>query len=165
VDGSVYIRDILFSKWTTHELVELILDKQVEYDLNLVGIERGTTKLAIDDQMRLRMRERKISVTFDEDLTPITDKRVRARPIQGYMQSGIVFWPENNPWWETPAQNQLLRFDAAKDDDIVDALSWMGRMYQHAGRPRSANRKQKKQKSWRDQLKLIHRDRRTAMSA
>jgi len=163
-NGTIFIREIIFGKWTTHEIVELILDKQVQYDLSLVGIERGTTKLAIDDQMRLRMRERGLSPTFDEELAPVTDKRVRARPIQGLMQAGMVYWPENNPWWETPAQSQLLKFDAANEDDIVDALAWIGRMYQHAGRPRNPTRK-KKQKSWRDQLKVVRRGVRTAMSA
>jgi predicted phage terminase large subunit-like protein len=163
-EGMLWIREILFGKWSTFELVELILDKQLEYDLALIGIEKGSTLLAIADQMRLRKKERGIFPTFCEELAPITDKRVRARPFQGMMQSGHIFWPTHNPWWMAPAQKQLLQFDAAADDDIVDALAWLARMYPFIAKPKGA-KKQRKPKSWKDQLKKIRRQSRSAMSA
>jgi predicted phage terminase large subunit-like protein len=166
MDGRIYIREVLFGKWSTHELVELILDQQEEYNLHCIGLEQGSTFLAIQDQLNLRMRERGVYPTFDDELKPVTDKRVRARPIQGLMQAGNVFWPEHNPWWVAPAQTQLLRFDAAQDDDIVDAFAWLGRMYHHVGRPEQPRHKSR-QKSWKDQLrKHIRRGkRRSAMAA
>jgi predicted phage terminase large subunit-like protein len=164
--GNLWIREVLFGKWTTHEVVELILDKQVEYSLDLVGIERGPTKLAVDDQIRLRSRERNVHPTFHEDLVATTDKEIRARPIQGLIQAGVVLWPENNPWWFGPTQNQLLRFPASTENDIVDAMAWLGRMYDYAGKPKDPTKMNKKRQSrWQDQLVGLVKGGRSHMSA
>ena len=58
--------------------------------------------------------------------TPVTDKTVRAGPLQGRMQQGNVTYPpvEGGPGWMTEVLKELLRFPAGIHDDIVDALAW-----------------------------------------
>lgn len=57
---------------------------------------------------------------------PVTDKTVRAGPLQGRMQQGNVTFPPvvDGPGWMTEVMKELLRFPAGIHDDIVDALAW-----------------------------------------
>lgn len=56
---------------------------------------------------------------------PSTDKRTRARAIQGRMQLGMVHFPRHAHWWPE-AKAQLLKFPYGTHDDFVDFMSWIG---------------------------------------
>ena len=70
-----------------------------------------------------RMTELRIYPTF-EVMKPLTDKQVRARPLQGRMQQKKVTFPRSMDF-DSPEIKELLRFPSGVHDDVVDALAWL----------------------------------------
>ena len=60
-------------------------------------------------------------------LGPITDKRSRARTLQGQMRQGLWLFPTQAPWWQA-VESQLVGFGVHKHDDEVDSLAWLARL-------------------------------------
>jgi phage terminase large subunit-like protein len=85
-----------------------------------------------------------------ETLQPLTDKLARARPLQGRMQQGRVYFPTNKPWMQEVTK-ELLRFPAGAHDDIVDAMAWCTHLT--LGKSPRKLPGIKKIPSWRDKLK------------
>lgn len=90
--------------------------------VQIVGAEDGQIWRTIQALLKKRMQERNIYPYF-ETQKPLTDKQVRARPLQGRMQHGMVTFPRSAPWMEA-VEKEMLRFPSGVHDDIVDALSW-----------------------------------------
>lgn len=131
-NGDVYVLDIVRGRWRADEITERMVDLVDRYkrqNLARIGVEQGTIWNAVRENFRKKMRDRDLNITIDETLRPVTDKRVRARPLQAWMQSGRIRFPENQPWVEQ-ARQELLRFDAGVHDDVVDAMAWMVQMLQ-----------------------------------
>lgn len=154
-DDQMHILHVQRFRAGTHEIVERLLDLCMKYDPYLVGIEKGQLEHAIKPQLTKRMRERRIFPTLAEDkraLKPIQDKWKRARPLQGRMQQGMIYFPlpEQEPWVEK-VQFELLRFPGGVHDDMVDALAWLIRMATNEEPPKRPRKK--KRKSFRDKLK------------
>lgn len=152
-DDHIHVIDIIRGRWDTYGIVETVLDVAAKYKPQMVGMEKGHLEMAIKPVLQKRMRERREYYTFAEGkdaLTPVTDKSVRARPLQGRMQQGMVTFPNDQPWVEV-AQQELLRFPAGVHDDIVDALSWAVRLSMRYPPPQPP--RNKRNKSWRDKLK------------
>ena len=62
-----------------------------------MGIERGHIEMAIGPFLEKRVAERKLSSAYFKDLkVGRRDKELRARAIQGRMQQGKVFFPEDS---------------------------------------------------------------------
>jgi predicted phage terminase large subunit-like protein len=113
-----------------------------------VGCENGQIFLALESLFKKRMREKKISVPY-ETLQPVTDKKVRASPLQGRMQQSRISYAAGAEWF-TVVQNEMLRFPSGIHDDTIDAQAWLARMVAQYEAPRRARAKQ--QKSWKDKL-------------
>lgn len=144
----------------TFEIVEAILDMYERYKSTtqsvVIGIERGQLQLAIWDQLEKRMRERKLYPAFDHELKPLTDKLVRARPLQGQMEQSRVCFPPGQPWAEQVI-HELLRFPGGVFDDCVDMMAWMARMRSRVFAPKPP--KSRRLASWKDKLaKHMKRD-------
>jgi len=151
----IHVLDIIRGRWDALGIVETIIDTAMRYKPQLVGIEKGHLEMAIKPILARRMQERKAFFTLAEGkdaLTPINDKSVRARPLQGRMQQGMVFFPSNQPWVEQ-AVFELMRFPGGVHDDIVDALSWVVRMAMRFPAPRAP--KAQEHASWKDKLKAF----------
>ena len=124
----------------TDKLASLILDTSIPYQTQLqdIGIERGQIQMSIMPELKDLIdtytapgqdQKLRFPPTFDENLTPVTDKRARAKPAQGMMQQKRVWWPDPqyNPW-VTECVSRLLRFPYGAWDDEADALAWLTRM-------------------------------------
>jgi len=148
-NDQIHIIDVIRGRMDTFRIAEAILDVYAKYGLEKIGIERGQLELAIRPQLRKRQRERRLYPTYDETLTPISDKEIRARPLQGRMQQGMVYFPQNQPWLET-VRHEMLRFPGGVHDDIVDALAWLVRMMMKEAPPTPPKRSRRK--SWKDKL-------------
>ena len=149
----IHVLDIIRGRWDALGIVETILDTAARYDPQMVGVEKGHLEMAIKPILDKEMKARKQYFSFAEGkdaLTPINDKSVRARPLQGRMQQGMVFFPSNQPWVEQ-TMFELMRFPGGVHDDIVDALSWAVRLAMKFPPPRSP--KEIKHASWKDKLK------------
>lgn len=164
----MYVLNVHRFRGTSFEIVEAMLDEakiyagmyNVDY---LIGVEDGQIWKAMKPYLELRMQERKEYPSY-EILVPYTDKLARARPLQGRLQQGLVYWPDpgTHPW-VNQAVTEMLRFPAGANDDVVDAAAWAARMCAMHSPPQTAA--PPKVKSWRDRLNELESGGATAMSA
>lgn len=166
---NIHILEVLRGKWETHQSAELIINTYEKYNAQtigsvVVGIERGQLELAIGPHIRRLMDERRLFPPFDDTLNPLTDKLMRARPLQGRMQQGrVIFPPDQNYPWVEDCRHEMLRFPGGVHDDQVDAMAWLVRMFVNISPPKG--KKRKKLKGWRDRLKVYTQGERHPMTA
>jgi predicted phage terminase large subunit-like protein len=108
----------------------------------LLGVEDGQIWRGVKTHLAKRMAERQLYPSIEE-LRPLTDKTVRARPLQGRMQQQKVTFPKEADWL-ADARKELLRFPAGMHDDIVDALAWCMTMILGKAPPRRPEPERKK---------------------
>ena len=161
---NLFIVDVVRGRYDGFELVEQILDLYELWRPGIVGIERGHIEMALGPFLEKRTRERGLNEAYFKDLkVGRRDKELRARAIQGRMQQGMVYFPEDAAWTGTMVA-ELLRFPNGTHDDQVDALAWIGLMMTEFAtfyeRPEHIP-------SWRDGLKHLVKDgkRKSSMSA
>lgn len=87
-----------------------------------LGVEDGQIWRGVKLHLNKRMLERRLYPTVEE-LRPLTDKMVRAQPLQGRMKQRKVTFPKSGDW-VAPMLKEMLRFPVGMHDDMVDALSW-----------------------------------------
>ena len=127
--NTLYLLDMFRQRVRDKELYEAVVNMYLKYKRNAskIGLEYGQLFLAVERPILQAFRERDITPVWDRELKPVQDKRVRATPARGWMQHHRIKFPRHAPWTET-AMNEMLRFDAGVNDDIVDALAWLVRM-------------------------------------
>jgi predicted phage terminase large subunit-like protein len=113
-----------------------------------LGFENGQIFMALEALLRKEMRKKKIAVPY-ETLQPVTDKKVRASPLQGRMQQARISYAAGAEWF-TVVQNEMLRFPSGIHDDTIDAQAWLARMVAQYEAPRPPRAKQ--EKSWKDKI-------------
>ena len=126
-----------------------------------VGFEDGQIWKSIKPLLEKVMQERGQYPPYSV-LRPLTDKMARARPLQGRMQQGRVFFPAAAAWLPV-VKKELLRFPAGAHDDIVDALAWATTLAVGSSPPRKAQ--PEKIKSWKDKLNEVDRTGSSHMTA
>ncbi len=114
----------------------------------ILGFEDGQIFRSIEALLKKRMAEENLFVPY-EVLRPLTDKMARARPLQGRMQQGKVFFNVQGEWYET-VRNEMLRFPAGVHDDCVDSLAWLVQLV--VGKPAPSRPKAPPQQSWKAKL-------------
>jgi phage terminase large subunit-like protein len=133
----------------------VIIDRMLDFwekhgKTALIGVEDGgqqwkTLKIFFEK----RCQERKL-YPMVVPLKPVTDKAVRARPLQGRMQHGKVLWNMSADWFAV-CQREMLRFQAGGvKDDQVDAWAWLAHLAVEQAPPRRPDAK--REKSWMDEL-------------
>lgn len=158
-DDRIWILDMIRGRFMISQIAQLVVDTHVRYDAQMTGIEKGQLELALYPELKRYMKKNRkyIALAEGEDaLRPITDKMVRARPLQGRMQQGTVLFPADQPWFEEHLKAEMLRFPNGVHDDIVDAMAWLVRMTTGVSSPRNPSDKHRGRgriKSWRDRLK------------
>lgn len=150
-----YVVDVQRGHWNSLELTEKILDVYQTWRSQITGIERGHIEMTMRPILEKRIRERRLTSMYIEELKPGSrDKVARARAIQGRMQQGLVFFRKNcNVTALVVAE--MMRFPNGVHDDCVDAMAWIGQMLSLLTTPRQA--KDKPKKSWKDKLNKIAR--------
>lgn len=161
--GSVVVEDIHRMKGGTFDIVEAMLNTAESFSKvgggsYILGVEDGQIWKAIEPVLRQRMNERKLFPSI-QVLKPLSDKAVRARPLQARLDQRKLWFLAGTSWLEDTLQ-ELLRFPGGAHDDIVDALAWAVRLTLDNAPRRVAP--PKAAKSWKDRFK---NKRRTFMSA
>lgn len=133
------------------DMIIALIRRHYKHGMRL-GFEHGQIFLALEALLKKRMREEKLFVPY-ETLTPVTDKKVRASPLQGRMQQGRVMYAEGAEWFPV-VQGEMLRFPNGVHDDTVDAQAWLARLVANYEAPRRVAQKQTK--SWKDKLPSAH---------
>lgn len=152
-DGRLYPLDIVRFKGDAFTIIEEIINVAERWGTTpgvpyLIGFEDGQIFRALEPSLKARMQERLLYPSY-EILRPLTDKQARARALQGRMQQGRVYFPEDAPWLKT-VEFELLRFPGGAHDDIVDALAWAVNLMVGKAPPRPPEPKQIG--GWRDKL-------------
>lgn len=151
-DDNIWLVDMVRGRWQSLEIVDRIINFWVRYKQRDVGIEQGVLSYSIMPLLKKRVAEKRAYALHTIPLKPgKADKVARARAIQGRIQQGKVFFPEDAPWAEVLLQ-ELLRFPHGVHDDCVDALAYAGIMLQKAVKPMRKAAAPKK--SWLDKLQL-----------
>lgn len=141
-DSFVIVEEILnaVQRWGSERSAPLTL-----------GFEDSQIWKAIKPLLEKRMAERALYPAY-EVMKPLTDKLARARPLQGRMQQGRVYFPKEATWLND-VQTELLRFPAGAHDDIVDAMAWCTHLC--IGKSPKMMPKRKEPPSWREKLKAL----------
>jgi predicted phage terminase large subunit-like protein len=152
----LYVLDLIRFKGDSLQIVDSIVNMSSKWckipGVNYkVGFEDGQIWKSIEPLVKKRMQERLIFPSY-EILKPLTDKLARARPLQGRLQHGKVFFPEK-AGWVNQAMQEMLRFPAGAHDDVVDALAWAAQIAVRQGAPRSTAPKEPP--GWREKLDTV----------
>lgn len=164
----MYVLNIRRFKGDSMEIVNNILDEAQRYTSipsvdYLIGFEDGQIWKTLKPYLELRMQERKEYPSY-EILSPFSDKMARARPLQGRMQQGMIYWPDPAIYpWVNQAVTEMLRFPAGAHDDVVDGAAWAARMCVTHSPPQLAA--PPPLKSWKDALDGMTGTGLSAMSA
>jgi predicted phage terminase large subunit-like protein len=143
-DDTLHIADVIrFKSGDAFFIVDAIVSLIMKWYVPgmRLGFENGQIFMALEALLRKEMRKKKITVPY-ETLQPVTDKKVRASPLQGRMQQSRISYAAGAEWF-TVVQNEMLRFPSGIHDDTIDAQAWLARMvsqYEAPRRPRAQAR-------------------------
>lgn len=148
---NIWLLNIYRGRYNALGIIDRLFEVQERYNPELFGIETGQIELTLEPFIQKAEQERGISLRYEKLKTRGNDKTSRARPIQGRMEQGKVFFPtvESTPWMPT-LQNEMLKFPLGVHDDQVDALAWIGQMIMLFGIKNQ--KREKPKKSFRDSL-------------
>lgn len=134
----------------TDYLIRTILDQAQKWSHPslILGFEDGQIWKTLESSLMKECKRRNFYPRI-QVLPPLTDKEVRASPLKGRMQAGMVSFNEKGDWYD-PCRNEMLRFPAGVHDDRVDSIAWMAQIA--IGRPAPRPVKKKTEKSWKDRL-------------
>ena len=151
--GNIYILDMVRARMNVHGIIAAMMDMARKWpSIQVMGIEQGQIYKTMAPLVKEAMVREKVRFSLSEDLKPVTDKLMRARPLQQKMQMGFIQFPSSQPW-SAMIEREMLRFPNGTNDDIVDSLAWLARMSMVISPPKPKTLKQgRKPKSWKEQL-------------
>jgi predicted phage terminase large subunit-like protein len=137
-DGRVIVLDMQrFRSGDQIKIADTILNHYQDHpNVRVIGVEDGQIWKGIEPPLKAQMLKRKLFPTL-QPCQPLTDKLIRAQPLQGLMQQHQVLFPKNLPWIGL-MHKELLRFPGGVHDDIVDALAWLARVILMNAPPKGA---------------------------
>lgn len=150
---NMYLLDLHRGRWNSMGIIEKMFEIQKRWDPEIFGLETGHIDMTLEPFLLKRIEETRIHLPYEKLRTRGKDKQTRARPIQGRMEQGKVFFPRGAIWTEALV-SELLSFPMGKHDDQVDCLAWLGNMLMDYG---IVNQKVVKVKSFRDKLQKMTR--------
>ena len=168
--GNIWILDMFVGRISVLMFVEVLLDMFQKYPNTVsVGIESGPIGEAILPILKVRMGERRVFPPLADKafMRPTASKEIRARPLQGMIQHGKVWFPDpKHASWVPKALAQMKLFPrTAKgvQDDIVDSLAWLVRLALDVAPGAAPPEEKRVILSWRDRLAMQQRSNRTYM--
>lgn len=121
VDGGLYIVDLIRGKWEAPELEQKLSDVWNKYrsmSVHKVYIEDKSSGTSLIQNIQRKQRIPVEGVQVD------TDKYTRVLGVQGYIESGYIYLPNDAEWIEDFIKEceALTATDSHKHDDQVDAM-------------------------------------------
>ena len=107
--------------WTAEMLRLMVKWKTLMWAEGKGGLQRAAEPFINKSQREHKVWNARMQIS------EVENKEVRAQSFQGRMAMGQVCWPYRAPWFPE-AKTELLKFPTGRNDDIVDALSLIGRM-------------------------------------
>lgn len=129
-DGVLRIREVIRARLDSADIVEYLFSLHEKYKRRSASqvepiflIEKENISKAIGPFLDRTMRERDTFLAV-EQMDPIHDKLLRARPFQARLRTGMVEFDMDAPWWPT-LKHEMLTFPGTYVDQ-VDSLAWLG---------------------------------------
>lgn len=138
----LFVLDVMRFRGDAYKIAEAIVTSANRWQVELVGIEKGQLEQAIRPTLLKMMREKRAKFALaegDRALVPVTDKLSRARPLQGRLQQGMIYFDNTQGWCENLIF-EALRFPVGVHDDQVDALAYLVRMVMREDPPKPPRR-------------------------
>ena len=123
-DGIMNIIDVRRGRWDALQIVDEMFAVQKKYEPYYFVTERGAIEKAIGAILRREQLARQVYMSL-LPMTPTKDKQSRARSFQARFRAGGVKFDKTSDWYSN-LEEELIRFPKARNDDQVDALSWLG---------------------------------------
>jgi predicted phage terminase large subunit-like protein len=152
--GAIYVMDMVRARMNMYGIITAMMALAKKWPhIQVMGIEQGQIYKTMAPLLNEAIQKEKLKLSLSEELKPVTDKLMRARPLQQKMQMGLVHFPTAQPWVSL-VERELLRFPSGTHDDIVDSLAWLIRMSMVLSppRPQKARNQGRKPESWKKQL-------------
>jgi predicted phage terminase large subunit-like protein len=166
----VWLLDRIRGRWDDIRIVsDLIIDLHVKWNSTITGIEKMMVEQTMGPILRAKMEERQDYINLaegQEALKPITDKAVRARTFQNWVNGGLVYVPEGEDWDDYISI--LSRFLVSNIDDDTDASAWGAILLNRTSPPedpKEANRRQRDMDEEYDDDELLGSTSRSYMEA
>lgn len=142
---------VRFKSNDTDYIITSMLDlaEKWQHPSLILGVEDGQIWKTLESSFVKACQKRRFYPRI-QVLPPLTDKEVRASPLKGRMQAGMVSFCDKGEWYEG-CQTEMLRFPAGVHDDRVDSVAWMAQVAIGRTPPRGV--KKKVEKSWKDRLR------------
>lgn len=150
---NMYLLDLHRGRWNAMGIIDKMFEIHRRWEPEIFGLETGHIDMTLEPFLLKRMEETGVRIGYEKLRTRGKDKQTRARPIQGRMEQGKVFFPRGAVWTEALI-TELLSFPMGKHDDQVDCMAWLGQMLLEFG---IVNQKVVKVKSFRDKLQKMTR--------
>nr|UYL16551.1 MAG: terminase large subunit [Caudoviricetes sp.] len=120
-DGGVYVLDLIRGKWEAPELEQKLSDVWNKYrsmSVHKVYIEDKSSGTSLIQNIQRKQRIPVEGVQVD------TDKYTRVLGVQGYIESGYIYLPNDAEWIEDFIKEceAFTATDSHKHDDQVDAM-------------------------------------------
>lgn len=120
-DGGVYALDLIRGKWEAPELEQKVSDvwnKYKSFGVHKVYVEDKSSGTSLIQNIQRKQRIPIEGVQVD------TDKYTRVLGIQGYIESGYIYLPNDAEWIEDFIKEceAFTATDSHKHDDQVDAM-------------------------------------------
>lgn len=164
---NIWVLDAVANRINVFAFVDLLIDFYEKFPMAVtVGIEAGPLREAIMPVLEQRMLERGIFLPLADkkEMRPQASKEIRARPMQGVLQTQRLWLPPDRLPWVEKLVRQMKRFPQSSEDDMVDTAAWGVRLLLARGLPATARRRPAT-KSWKDRLARLGRPAKTFMRA
>ncbi len=123
---NIYVLDMYRAQADSYEWVEVLIAMMAEWKpVQWVG-EKGQIDRSVGPFLRQLMGERGVYCDI-ESLPSVQSKAQRAQAIRGRIAMGKLFLPKRMSW-TADVLSECLHFPMGSHDDIVDAMSLLGRV-------------------------------------
>jgi len=151
-DDVIHVAEVLRFKSNDLDFIVdsiLTLAKRWYHPSLIIGFEDGHIYKTLTSTLKKAMQKERFYPST-RVLPPLTDKEVRATPLQGRMQQGMVSFNAVGEWYDV-IHAEMLRFPSGIHDDTVDSLAWNVQMVLDREPPKPP--REEKAKSWKDRFK------------
>ena len=139
--GDIWLLDVWWERQGSDRQVETMLRLAKHWKPLLWHAEKGHISKAIGPFLRDRMQSEKVYFSINE-VTPIENKVQRAQSAIVLMSLKKIKFPKGAPWVQK-AIDELMKFPNGRNDDFVDALSWLCRSVDRMAKPSSGRAPEK----------------------
>lgn len=124
-EGHLYILDCIRDRMDAREIVDSMFLLAERYEPDIITVEAGAIEKALGPFIKAEMFKPGRPFLPLNPLVPTKDKESRARSIQARMRAGGVRFNKETEWYPQ-MEIEMRQFPRSANDDIVDAMAWLG---------------------------------------